>query len=146
MILTAFDPIKGRGTELTRFDVDPNIDQLANYFSWDFSPDGTRLAAARGSDGYLQIRFLHGGPTQIVRLKGLNDIRTLAWAADGKAFLVSNGSKEGSVLLHVDLQGNATVLWKCAGQSCEARQSPDGRHLEIIDFKQSANMWMMENF
>jgi hypothetical protein len=37
-------------------------------------------------DGYLQIRPVRSGTTQIIRLKGINDIRTLAWAADGKGF------------------------------------------------------------
>ena len=69
-------------------------------------------------DGYLQIRPVRSGTTQIIRLKGINDIRTLAWAADGKGFLVSSGSGEGSVLWHVDLQGNAKALWKCNWSDC----------------------------
>jgi serine/threonine protein kinase len=146
MIVTAFDPIKGRGPELARFDVDATFDQTANNFSWDISPDGTRLAAARGMDGYLQIRSLRSGTTQVIRLKGLNDIRTLTWAADGKGFLVSNGSEDGSVLSHVDLQGNANALWRCSWISCFVRQSPDGRHLAFTDVRRNSNMWMVENF
>lgn len=146
MIVTAFDPIKGRGLELARFDVGPNFDQTVNNFHWDISPDGTRLVAARGTDGYPQIRSLRSGATEIIRLRGLNDIRTIAWTADGKGFLVSNGSGEGSVLLHVDLQGNAKALWKCNFRSCFGRQSPDGRHLAFRDVSRNANMWMMENF
>lgn len=146
MIVTTFDPIKGRGPELAQFDVSPNFDQIMNNFSWNVSPDGTRLAAARGMDGYLQIRSMRSGTTQIIKLKGLDDIRTLAWAADGKGFLISNGSGEGSVLLHVDLHGNAKALWKCSWRSCFGRQSPDGRHLAFRDVIRSSNMWMMENF
>jgi serine/threonine protein kinase len=146
MVVTAFDPIKGRGPELARFDVGPSFDQTVYNFSWAISPDGTRLAAARGMDGYLQIRSVRSGTMQIIRLKGIHDIRTLAWAADGKGFLVSSGSGEGSVLLHVDLQGNAKALWKCNWSDCFGRQSPDGHHLGVRDVKQSSNMWMMENF
>jgi serine/threonine protein kinase len=146
MIVTAFDPIKGRGSELARFDVDPNFDQTVNNFSWDISPDGMRLAAARGMDGYLQIRSVRSGTTHVIRLKGLNDIEIEGWAADGRGFLVSNGSGGRSVLLHVDLQGNAKSLWKCNWSTCYGRQSPDGRHLSFLDVSQSANVWMMENF
>jgi hypothetical protein len=146
ILVTAFDPIKGRGPELARLDVDPNFDQIANNFSWDISPDGRRLAAVRGRDGYLQIRSLRSGTTQVIRLKGLNDIRTLTWAADGKGFLVSNGSGDGSVLSHVDLQGNAEALWKCSFPACFGRQSPDGRHLAFTDARRNSNMWMVENF
>jgi serine/threonine protein kinase len=143
MIITAFDPIKGRGPELARFDVDPSFDQT---FSWDISPDGTRLAAARGMDGYLQIRSVGNGTTQVIRVKGFNNIRTLTWAADGKGFLVSSGSGGGSVLSHVDLQGNPKALWKCSWNSCYGHQSPDGRHLNFWDARQNSNMWIMENF
>jgi serine/threonine protein kinase len=144
MIITSFDPIKGRGPELARFDVDP--DQTVNSFRWDILPDGTRLAAARGMDGYLQIRSVGNGATQVIRVKGFNDIRELTWAADGKGFLVSSGSGGGSVLYHVDLQGNPKALWKCSWNSCYGHQSPDGRHLNVWDARQNSNMWIMENF
>jgi eukaryotic-like serine/threonine-protein kinase len=143
MIITAFDPFKGRGAELARFDVDPSFDQTQD--SWDISPDGTRLAA-RGVDGYLQIRSVGDGTTQVIRVKGLNDIGILTWAADGKGFLVSSGSGGGPVLYHVDLQGNPKALWKCSSNECYGRQSPDGRHLNIWDARQNSNMWIMENF
>jgi Tol biopolymer transport system component len=143
MIITAFDTIKGRGPELARFDVDPSFDQTAN--SWDISPDGTRLAA-RGMDGYLQIRSVGNGTTQVIKVKGFNDIRTLTWAADGKGFLVSSGSGGGPVLYHVDLQGNPKALWKCSSNDCYGHQSPDGRHLNVWDARQNSNMWIMENF
>jgi eukaryotic-like serine/threonine-protein kinase len=146
MIVTAFDPIKGRGPELARFDVDANFDQTANNFSWDISPDGMSLAAARRMDGYLQIRSLRSGTTQVIRLKGLTDIEIAVWAADGKGLLVSNGLGEASVLMHVDLHGNAKALWKCNFPTCFGRQSPDGRHLAFVDVSRNANMWMMENF
>jgi serine/threonine protein kinase len=144
MIITSFDPIKGRGPELARFDVDP--DQTVNSFRWDILPDGTRLAAARGMDGYLQIRSVENGTTQVIRVKGFNDIQELTWAADGKGFLVSSGSGGGSVLYHVDLQGNPKALWKCSWNSCYGHESPDGRHLNVWDGRQNSNMWIMENF
>jgi hypothetical protein len=78
--------------------------------------------------------------------KGLNNLFGLGWAADGKGLFVSNRIKGGSEILHVDLRGNARVLWKSNGPRGGAGQSPDGRHLAIYDWKQNSNMWMMENF
>jgi len=40
LIFTAIDPVKGRGRELARFDVD---DPESDYAS-DISPDGSRIA------------------------------------------------------------------------------------------------------
>ena len=147
MIVSAFDPIKGRGLEVARFDVDPLPTEVSVPLC-DISPDGTRLVTSRGPDGPIQILSLRGKPAQVIRVKGLKNMRLLGWAADGKSLLVSNSIKGGGALLHVDLQGNATVLWKCSegGDRCVWAQSPDGRHLALYGEKLRANMWMMENF
>jgi hypothetical protein len=80
-------------------------------------------------------------------VQGLHDIRLLGWAGDGHGLFVINGIKDATVLQHVDLQGHAQVLWKCAGeQQCDFSPSPDGRHLGILDRQLSANMMMMETF
>ena len=146
MIITSFDPVKGRGPELSRFDIDPDLDLNVDNLLWNISPDGTRLVAARGPEGPIQIRSLLGGPTQVIRAKGLNRMRLLAWAADGKGLFVTNVTNSGGEILHLDLKGNAKVLWKCNSARCFGGPSPDGRHLAIYDWKLSANMWLMENF
>jgi len=71
---------------------------------------------------------------------------SLRWAADGKGLFVSNRENGGTEILHVDLHRSTKLLWKCSGDVCWGVPSPDGRHLAITDYKQSANMWMMENF
>jgi serine/threonine protein kinase len=147
MIVTIFDPVKGGGLELARFDIDPN--RQNQYCLCDLSPDGTRLVAAPGSKGPIQILSLRGQPTQLVPAKGLGDLAFLHWTGDGKGLLATNKTNRGGEFLHVDLQGNTKVLWKCGGggpTSCFGLSSPDDRHLAVDDWKQSANMWMMENF
>jgi Tol biopolymer transport system component len=146
MIITAFDPVKGRVSELARFDIDSDFDPKVSPLLWNISPDGTRLAVARGPKGPVQIRSLRGQPTQVIQAKDLNHIRLLDWAADGKGLFVSNLIKGGAEVLHVDLHGNTEVMWKSIGGPAFGRPSPDGHHLAISDWKQSANMWMMENF
>jgi hypothetical protein len=47
-IFTAFDPLQGRGRELTRFDIDPQ----SNY-DWALSPDGTRIAVLKMREGRI---------------------------------------------------------------------------------------------
>ena len=146
MIITVFDPVKGRGPELARFDLSPEYETNLKTVLWNISPDGTRLAAARGPAGPILIRSLRSQQTQVIRANGLNHIRQLQWASDGKGLFVSNVTNGGSEIIHVDLNGNAQLLWKCGGDVCFGQSSPDGRHLAIYDKKLNANMWMLENF
>jgi len=86
-------------------------------------------------------------------VKGWGTLQSVDWAADGKTLFISAATPEGSALLHVDLEGNARVLWERKGGAEPwfalapwAVPSPDGRHLAIYDWSLSANMWMIENF
>jgi Tol biopolymer transport system component len=95
----------------------------------------------------IEIRSRASQSTRVVPVKGLHNIRNLGWTEDGKALLLTNSSEEGDVLLHVDLKGDTQVFWKRSDpHRCNGSPSPDGRHIAIYDWKQSANMWMMENF
>jgi len=145
-VITAFDPVKGRELEVTRFDIDPDLNLWTDNLLWSISPNGTRLAFARGPKGPIQIRSLLGGPTQEIQAKGLDRMRLVEWTPDGKGLFVSNLTKDGSEILHLDLRGSTKVLWKCNSDKCFGIPSPDGRQLAIYERKLTANMWMMENF
>ena len=165
LIFTTFDPLRGRGHELTRFNTDPaTLDYV-----WDLSPDGTRIAIFGYSQGRIHIVPLSGQTPREFVVSGHSNLLSVNWAADGKGLFVSSLTPEGTALLHVDLQGGARVLWHRTGSTGpwsgppwngpstggwlgspaatpRAVPSPDGRHLAIYDWRQSANMWMMENF
>jgi serine/threonine protein kinase len=142
LIFTAFDPLQGRGRELTTFDIDPE----GNY-DWALSPDGTRIAVLNMMEGRIHILSLRRKATVDFPVKGWNSLDSLAWTADGKALFVSNQTEDASVLLHVNLQGNSQVLWKQeGGVGTVAIPSPDGRHLAIMGWTLNSNIWMMENF
>jgi serine/threonine protein kinase len=157
---TAFDPLKGRGREITRVDVEPT----QRDYVWDLSPDGTRIALLQftGAQPWspiagrrIRIIPLDSQPSQEIVVKGWDSLQSADWTADGKALFVFGVTPEGSALLRVDMQGNARVLWQRKGSmgmepwfalSPWAVPSPDGRHLAIYDSNLSANMWMMENY
>ena len=149
MIVTSFDPIKGRGHELARFAIDSNMD-ISHYLQGRVSPDGAHLLALRGTKGPIEIRSLGGGRSRIIQPVNVENLLVVGWAADGNGFFVTNRTKDGSEILHMDLQGHSKVLYKSGSRSyvgaCGGVPSPDGRHLAIYDPQQSANMWMMENF
>jgi eukaryotic-like serine/threonine-protein kinase len=147
MIITAFDPVKGRGHEMVRFEIDPNID-TSHYLQGRISPDSTHLLALRGQKGPIEIRSLRGGVAQVIHPKDVDNLLMVSWTADGKGLFVTNGTKDGSELFHMDLRGITRLLWKSGSRErrCHGVPSPDGRYLAIYDLQQSANMWMMENF
>jgi serine/threonine protein kinase len=155
-IFTAFDPVQGRGRELTRFETSPTPD--AEY-SWDLSPDGMDIAIIRRSEAMIHILSLSRRTSEEVATKGWNGLETVDWAADGTGLFVSSIREGGSALLRLDLKGNTHLLWEFRGTvepSITAFvggpaapwviPSPDGRHLAICEWNLGANMWIMENF
>jgi hypothetical protein len=156
LIFTTFDPVLGRGRELARFDTNPTPD--AEYV-WDLSPDGTRIAILKRSEAAISVLSLRGQPLQQVSVKGWHSLQSVDWLADGTGLFVSSVREGGATLLHLDLGGNAHLLWESKGtiqpeitpfvggpSAPWAVPSPDGRHLAICEWSLSANIWMMENF
>jgi serine/threonine protein kinase len=159
LVFTAFDPLKGRGRELCRFEIGakPGPD-----YEWALSPDGTRLALLEYSGREIHIISFDGSPARSLAITGRKSLQSVNWTADGKGFLVSSAANGGSALLRVDLRGNANILWEQKGSIAPwnvplshrlggpsapwAVPSPDGHHLAIYRWELSANMWMLENF
>jgi len=153
LIFTSFDPEKGRGGELTRFDT-PASDV---EYVWDLSPKGTSIAILGYSSGPIYILPLDGRHSEEIAVKGWSSLLSLNWAPDGRSIYTSSQTKRGSVLLRVDPNGSASVLWEQNGSIAGRFQgvmpsvpfavpSPDGRHLAIYSWSSSANFWMLENF
>jgi eukaryotic-like serine/threonine-protein kinase len=142
LVFTAFDPVKGRGRQLAEVTTDATAD-----YEWDLSPDGTRLAILSDRAGQIRILGLSDRAQRPITVKGWDVLTTVAWAADGMGLFTSSYLKQGSVLLRVDLRGNARLLWQNkGGVATYAVPSPDGRHVAMQGFTEDSNLWMMENF
>jgi hypothetical protein len=106
---------------------------------------------------------LSGRSDREVTVKGWSNITGLDWAADGKSLYCGSVSAQGITLLHVDLHGNARVLWQSNAQLNVRRfgvfarltvggnaiwgiPSPDGRFLAIRGEVRNSNVWMLEGF
>ena len=69
------------------------------------------------------------------------------WSSDGSGFYISAQSARRETLLHVDLQGEAHVLYEDqAGRLSSVQSSPDGRHLAFRKATRESNVWMIEDF
>jgi len=148
LIFTAFDPMKGRGSELLRIDTDPGA-----TYSWSLSPDGTQLAVLNPDEGRIHILHLDGRPKEEIAPKNFTFGEALDWAADGKGLFVDNPTAKGTALSYLDLHGNTHVVWE-ETTSVGARgietpwgiPSRDGKHLAINGIYASSNVSLLENF
>lgn len=154
IIFTALDPVKGPGTELARFATSPG----ENY-SWDFSPDGTHIAVARQPRRRFAILPLDGRATKDVVTRTGIDSRTaegrsegvdIAWAADGKGLFTAGRTPQKSVLLYIDLRGDAHVVREQNGGLPPIVKtgffgpwgvpSQDGRHLALLNLSRNSKV------
>jgi len=144
ILLTSFDPVKGRGREVGKIDarLQPGI------VSWDLSPDASRIAYSEFNEHEGRVRFLSltGGTIADLVVPGWSCFSEMAWAFDRKGlFVTSIGAS--TRILYVDLQGHAYPLWELPAFSVSwAVPSPDGRHLAILGPTWDSNGWMLENF
>lgn len=156
LVFTEVDPVRGRGREITRFEIKTTPDA---HYTWDLSPDGTRIAILKQSEATITLVSLAGKPTQAIVVKASPKLYSLDWSADGQGLFVSALANVGSTLLHLDLKGNAQTLWYSKGGirqpgdlflsgalAPRAVPSPDGRYLAIQGQSVSSNVWMIENF
>jgi Tol biopolymer transport system component/DNA-binding winged helix-turn-helix (wHTH) protein len=144
VVFWAFDPIKGKGRELTRLPVSPS-----EPFDWALAPDGLQIAAVKPHDpeGHIRILSLAGRSERDVAVKGWGVFINVNWEADGKGFFVSGQSPRVASLLHVSLDGRSQVLWEQNGSwNAYGVASPDGRYLAFRGSTSDSNVWIVENF
>jgi hypothetical protein len=141
-IFTSFDPQLKERRELGRFTfIDPK-----GFYDWSLSPDATRIAILQLATSNLYLLNLKTQILQRIIIKHWNNFVTLDWAADGKGLFMCS-LQPGAVLLHIDLLGNAHVLWEPHGEHMVyALPSPDGKHAAMPFVSADVNVWMMENF
>jgi serine/threonine protein kinase/Tol biopolymer transport system component len=145
LIITAFDPLKGRGRVLRTIEQDPSRD-----FATALSPDGSMLAISLVGEPEISIRLLSvsGGSDRKITVQSWPNFSGLAWSPDGKGFYCGSLARSGNTLLYVDLNGNAQVLWQHRSPSSRiwGIPSPDGRYLAILGDVTNSNVWMLEGF
>jgi len=145
LMITAFDPLKGRGKVLRTIEQD-----TSHTYNWqELSPDGSTAAISRGGEPEMHIRLLSlsDSSDREITVKAWPNITGHEWSADGKGLYCGSRSPQGGTLLYVDLKGNARVLWQYKGPGGNwGLPSPDGRYLAIQVEVSNSNIWMVEGF
>jgi serine/threonine protein kinase/Tol biopolymer transport system component len=144
LVVTAFDPVAGKGKELLRIPTEPGA-----AYAYALSPDGSLVAYEKMDWTADQVHFLplRGGQARTVTVKGYTNLDSLDWAPDSKSVFVGTWGPSGATLLHIDLNGSVQPVWR-QPQPAETWgiPSPDGRHLAMIAESADANVWMIDNF
>jgi Tol biopolymer transport system component len=144
LVLTAYDPVKGRGREVARMATKPGF-----RYMWNLSPDGSEIAMLF-PEGQNRIRLLPvgGGQPHDLVIKGWSSLNSPAWAADSKGLYIASVTPRGATLLYIDLKGHANPVWEQRVDlwACYGFPSPDGRYLAILGNTTDGNVWMLENF
>jgi Tol biopolymer transport system component len=145
--VSTFDPINGRGRELTRFALESSVQQ---YFC-NLSRDGSRLAFAqemRGRERRIRVLPVSGGDAHEVVINRDMQMTSLDWAIDCRGIFIGSCTPAGA-LFFVGSDGRADELWKSVaiyGLGPRGIPSPDGRHLAMLSWATGNNVWMIENF
>jgi hypothetical protein len=147
LLISALDPLKGRGSKLRAIENDPSH----GYNHLALSPDGSTIAVSPGREPEIHIHLfsLSGGSDREFPVRGWPNLTGLNWSTDGKGLYCGSVSSQGGTLLYVDMAGNARVLWlqKGGGEGpIWGVPSPDGRYLAIRAPFMSSNVWMLEGF
>ena len=141
VVFTAFDPVRGRGRELSR--TEGHVQPM-----WSLSPDGSTIAmmaVKEDSIPHIQLLSTSNGPSRDIRLDRPVRIADLAYGADGHSWLIVEGGEQWH-LLHVDSRGRTTPLIPPQMWMYSAAASPDGKRVAYTSNTGQGNIWMLEDF
>ena len=144
VVFYSFAPTPGAvKSELFRVQVDD-----PNSIAWDLSPDGLRIGYAQydWKAALIHVRELSSKTVRDIPLKGITELSTLSWSADGNSLFATTFAVTGSSLLHLTLDGQYRVLYKGAKEVEGARPSPDGHYLAFGDVVSASNVWLVQGF
>jgi Tol biopolymer transport system component len=142
IVFTAFDPLKGRGSEVAKLKIERN-----DPYFWDLSPDGRRIAFGISDEtsGRIRLISLSGALTREISTTGWTNFTSVAWASNGAALFAAGWASKGSPLLRISLDGKARLLYRSSYHLENAIPSRDARHLAFGEVASEGNVWLVDN-
>jgi Tol biopolymer transport system component len=143
----ALDTLQGKGRKI----IGTELGSSQAYWLADLSPDGSSVALLLPNQKRVRILPLQGGvPRDVTIADRQLDLAPFYWSVDGAGWYVSSTSAvypAGTNLLHIDLNGHATVVWHLNVRDWTSGiPSPDGRHLAFTHSSNVSNVWMLKDF
>jgi hypothetical protein len=144
-VVTAFDPLRGKGAALRTIEKEPR----AHLTGAALSPDGATFSISTYDEAGAHIRLLSlaAVPDREIVVADWPDITGLDWSPQGNGIYVGSVSPQGGTLFYVDLKGNRQGLWQYNGSGeIWGVPPPDGHYLAIEASASNSNVWMLEGF
>jgi len=142
LVVTALDPVDGKGAELGRWRVSP--------FGFCLLADGSAaafLVSAGGRRTVIRVVSLKGESPRDIAVQNVANLFNLDPLPRGAGFLSQDDSAHPKALVFVRPDGTSRVLWSPADvEVANAIASPDGRHLAINSTITHSNAWMVRGF
>ena len=147
LMLTAFDPVHGRGKVLRTIQVQQDGKRLSVHVSH----DGSSYALVREGEGQVQIDVfsISGNLDREITVRGWSNITSMDWSPNGKGIYCGSVTNGLRTLLYVDFTGKTQVLVQYRGigeGGIWGVPSPDGRYLAIMGSSLTSNVWMIGGF
>ena len=148
LLIVAFDPLAGLGKELLRIPLEAGTSAEIGFdYSWQVSPDGSRIAIVKRHGHEIRLVPLSGGPARTISVSGYPDLTDLYWAIDSQSMFVSTRDPNGASLVRIALNGEAQPVWHQPQPAATwGFPSPDGNHLAILYSRAESNAWLIDNF
>ena len=143
MVVSAVDPVAGKGGELTRVP--------GNTSAATISADGAGLAfVAPGENGRqnrIRVVSFTGKPARDISVPQANWLASLDGLSDGSGFFSLDNTTNRRNLLFIRPDGTSQVLWSPPGLGGGwAIPAPDGKHVAINAEITQSNIWLMTDF
>jgi hypothetical protein len=148
LLVVAFDPLAGLRKELLRIPLEAGTSAEIGFdYSWQVSPDGSRIAIVKRHGHEIRLVPLSGGPARTISVSGYPDLTDLYWAIDSQSMFVSTRDPNGASLVRIALNGEAQPVWHQPQPAATwGFPSPDGSHLAILYSRAESNAWLIDNF
>ncbi len=142
VVYSTFDPAQDSRKEVFSLKTD-----VPGLYSWNLSPDGTRLVINRLERDHstLQVVTIADGRATKIPTNAARLIRPV-WAGDESGVYVVSTSSRGGTVLFVKLDGTFHEVYKTPWDTFSFLPSPDGKHAAMGLMTTNANVWQIANF
>jgi len=143
-VFRGFDPVNGNTWKLATFDTEPNA-----AYSWDLSPDSTRIAITKIGSHHIYLLALNGPGRREITWSGSSGSGNWSgfdWSSDGTGLFVGHRSSFRTSLYFIALNGTVHLLWNPKSYfQTYGVPSPDGKDIALDAQEIDSNMWAVEN-